>query len=111
MLALSCLCGCSLVKPEAQLARLSGPSDESYRLIRQTIAAGLNQKDVLISKSMFLESSEVILEQRDLTGNHLNRGIKLRLMKRGDTCFVLRIDTNERWDVPGLACVTKMDVS
>lgn len=110
---------CQTTSYAADNAVLIAPSSETIRLLEDAIAPFFNGRRIALSKTTFVNSSELVIDLNRLNShgqpkNDLDatrptspQGDRFWLRKRGAQCVLEHEQTSKRVDLPGVNCKLK----
>ena len=111
---LSVACGTVEHKKASQLAVLASASSSSRSVINTAISTALNESNVVIATTAFINSPHLTLQRntkdpnnmKGLNGRLLGRPVlhHFSLIKQRDSCYLLAQKTNKQYLLSGVSC-------
>ncbi|KGJ86829.1 hypothetical protein [Colwellia psychrerythraea] len=111
-LSLSLLSACALQAEESVPALLPENSNAARTEIVAVISNALAGKIVPIAQDVFQQTSRLLLTTPPVTSSHgvkvyskeIKPALVFELRKKGDTCLLNRLDTEQEWPLKATSC-------
>ncbi len=107
-------CSSSTLIPALRLQATNGSTDSGRLLLESALSEMMNGISIIIAENAFVNSPDLIIERRQQSlpesqnielGRDYGMPDHFKLWKRGNSCLLEHLETNEIKEVEGLNCI------